>query len=694
MARLLLIGPFLAEPDLEPASPALVKATDALTPSDLALLVLLVRHRGAHRRQALIEAMWPENEDWEIDFEAHLRDSESAKRVKDAAANLHTAVSRLTKFVGELVPDEDPTQIIRKTRAQPNQPGTGTVSFLPSDSMYVDLYELASCEQKDPLRCLEITRGQLVRETSHPYLTDERHRQREGILKAIAKLLPTVNHATATQLAHDVFHYGDHNRVESMLARRNGRQGSSPYPAPSELAPSLDPDALTATATATLAELLASWIGDARFVHREGHALVHATCPSLWVDVPAIEMTFVVFTHDATRREVRTIPELAEECLIVPARSSTIDSLSDYVEEHEHVYFVVAVPRQSHASPTALGDLPPQDRFEWLAVEGAQLLRSGIELNDEITFPVENRWNLAQFSLLWSARWVESFFNPLADPLVTEIAELSRLTNHVFPVDHTQGRTGRKHERGWKTLTDDLPSFAPHLDPELFRRVNFRLGLGVALDLIHDQMGKAAGKLDQIRNYCPESLFGTASLWLFSRVYRRFMEQSAHVGRGKRDFLNQRLLPITFHELDSAPRLFLSTLWHVVVAYRVLGADVRLVDGPIEHAGEDHSYYGGGIGYFPWISMTPDQASWEIGNETRGDLSVHLDFLNDHAGRSVLGSHMGEREVSELFAIPVSQLLLGHKPPSLLFPPESAYVQYPVSLWGQVGQSSKLRGPN
>jgi len=187
MARLLLIGPLLAEPDQEPASPALIKATDALTPSDLALLVLLVRHRGAHRRQALIEAMWPENEDWEIDFEAHLRDPESAKRVKDAAANLNTAISRLTKFVGELVPDEDPTEIIRKTRAQPNQPGTGTVSFLPSDSVYVDLYELASCEQKDPWRCLEITRGQLVRETSHPYLTDERRRQREGILKSITK---------------------------------------------------------------------------------------------------------------------------------------------------------------------------------------------------------------------------------------------------------------------------------------------------------------------------------------------------------------------------------------------------------------------------------------------------------------------------------------------------------------------------
>jgi hypothetical protein len=691
MARLLLIGPLRAEPDEEPQSLALGKAIDALTPSDLALLVLLARHPGLHRRQELIEAMWPENKDWEIHFEAHLREAESAEHVKKAVANLDSAVSRLRDLVRELAPAEDPAEVIRKTRAQPNRPGTGTVSLLSPDGLYVDIHEFASCVQDNPRRCLEITRGPFVRGISHDYLADERRRQREATLKCITTLLPTAHESTATQLTNDVFQYGDNNRVESMLARRNGLQGGSAFRAPSELTPSLEPDALTATATATLAELLASWIGDPRGIQREGHALVHASCPSLWVDVPPIEMTFVVFAHDATRNEVRAIPGLAEQCSIVPVGSNAIDTLSDYVEENEHVYFVMAVPRRSHASPASLGDLPPQERFEWLALDGVQLLRSGIELKDEIGFPLENRWNLAQFSLLWSARWVETFFAPLADPVVTEIAELSRLKAHVFPVTGTRRR---KHERGWRTLTDDLPSFSPHLEPELFRQVNFRLGLGVALDLIYDQMEQAAGKLDEIRNYCPESLFGTASLWLFSRIYQRFMGQSARVGSKMRDFVNQRLLPITFHELDSAPRLFLSTLWHVVVAYRVLGADVRLVDGPLEHAGEDHSYYGGGIGYFPWISMTPDQASWEIGNETRGDLNVHLDFLNEHAGRSILGSHMGEREVSELFGISISQLLLGHKPPSLLFPPESAYVQYPVSLWGQIGQSSRLRGPN
>jgi hypothetical protein len=692
MARLLLIGPFVAEADEEPSSSALIEAIDKLTPSDLALLVLLARYPSAHRRQELIEAMWPENNDWEIDFEAHLREEpEATARVKNAAANLNTAVSRLRDLVEALVPDEDPTEIIRTTRAQPNRPSTGTVTFLASTAMYVDIHEFVSCEQDDPRRCLQITRGQLVREISHDYLTDERRRQREAILKCVTKLLPKAHQSTVTQLTNDIFHYGDDNRVESMLAVRNGRQGGPSFRAPSGLTPSLEPDALTATASATLAELLASWVGDQRSIHREGHALVHVSCPSLWVDVPTIEMTFVVFAHDATRNEIRAIPKLAEQCSMVPTRSITIETLSEYVEENEHVYFVVAVPRQSHGSPAALGGLPPQERFEWLALDGGQLLRSGIELKDEIAFPLENRWNLAQFSLLWSARWVESFFAPLANPLVGGVAELSALTAHVFPVDDTQRRT---HERGWLTLTEDLPSLSPRLEPELFRQVNFRLGLGIALDLIYDQMEQAAGRLDQIRNYCPESLFGTASLWLFSRIYQRFMGQSARVGSKMHDFVNQRLLPITFHELDSAPRLFLSTLWHVVVAYRVLGADVRLVDGPVQHAGEDHSYYGGGIGYFPWISMTPDQASWEISKETRGDLTVHVDFLDDHASRSILGSHMGQREVSELFGIPASQLLLGHKPPALLFPPQSAYVQYPVSLWGHVGQSSRLRGPN
>jgi hypothetical protein len=78
MARLLLIGPFVAEADEEPPSSALIEAIDKLTPSDLALLVLLARYPSAHRRQELIEAMWPENKDWEIDFEAHLREEPEA----------------------------------------------------------------------------------------------------------------------------------------------------------------------------------------------------------------------------------------------------------------------------------------------------------------------------------------------------------------------------------------------------------------------------------------------------------------------------------------------------------------------------------------------------------------------------------------------------------------------------------------
>lgn len=691
MAQLLLIGPLIAEPDDKPASPELPEAIDRLTPSDKALLVLLARHRGAHRAQALVEALWPENEDWEIDFDRHLSDEESGKHVKEAVGNLQAATSRLRDFIAQLVPGDDPKEIIRTTRAQKYRPGTSTVSFLPSASLYVDLHEFADYETRDPWRCVLLSRGPVLRDVSHPYLADERRRQRDVIVKFIRTLLPSIPLSAVGQLANDIFQYGNHNRAESMLAQLKGEHGGPGYHEPSGLTPSLEPDALTATAASTLAELLTSWIGDPRCIRREGHSLVHANCPSLWVDVPPIEMTFVVFAQDATRNEVRPVAGLADECLIVHGSASAIDSLSDYVEETSHVYFVAAVPRQSHTSPAALNDLPPQERFEWLALDGAQLMRSGVTINDHIAFPVENRWNLAQFSLLWSARWVESFFSPLTDPLVSEIVELRNLKDRVFPDDPTR-RYG--HNRGWRTLTDDLPSFAPHLEPELFRQVNFRLGLGIALDLIYDQMQTAAGNLDQIRNYCPESLFGTANLWLFSRIYRRFMDQSARVGGGMRGFLNQRLLPISYHEVGSAPRLFLSALWHVVVAYRVLGADVRLVDGPVEHAGEDHSYYGGGIGYFPWISMTADQANWEIGNETKGDMSLHLDFLNDHENRTVLGSHFAERDVSELFGIPLSQLLLPHRPPALLFPPESPYVQYPLSLWGQLGHTARLRGPH
>ena len=137
MARLLLIGPLLAEPDQESQSTAVSEATSELTPSDLALLVLLARHPDQHPRKDLIKEMWPENLEWEIDFETHLREPESAKRVEDAVANLHNAVSRLRDFVEALVPEVNAKTIIRTTRAQANRPGTGTVAFLPGDALYV-----------------------------------------------------------------------------------------------------------------------------------------------------------------------------------------------------------------------------------------------------------------------------------------------------------------------------------------------------------------------------------------------------------------------------------------------------------------------------------------------------------------------------------------------------------------------------
>ena len=90
------------------------------------------------------------------------------------------------------------------------------------------------------------------------------------------------------------------------------------------------------------------------------------------------------------------------------------------------------------------------------------------------------------------------------------------------------------------------------------------------------------------------------------------MDTSSDVADSMPDFVNQRLLPLRDEDPEDVPRILRCALWHVAIIYTILGAEVRIIMKPPHHAGEDHSHYGGGIGYFPWISLTADQAHWMI----------------------------------------------------------------------------------
>jgi hypothetical protein len=696
MARLLLIGTLIAEADSPASQPDADAAVAALTPSDCALLVLLTSHKGSHRVRKVIETMWPDEGEWDVHFDRYSleADDESfdpnhALTIDEAIGNVRAAIGRLRTLVKHLTSDEPPSDVVRTTRQQTNRPGSGSVTFLAPGGLYVDVHDFQTQRESDRWRCIEITRGPMLREHSHAFLDDERRRQRETIQDLITALLPASSAGLISQLTYDVYQWGHNARVKKILRDRARPRSADSYQAPSGLSPRMEADTLTAAATSTLKELLSSWIGDPTVVRAEGDAVVHATCPSLWADVPPIEMKFVVFSADANRRTIASVAGIADECRVINAEESIIDSLRDYIEDTRNIYFVLATPRHEKASLAGLYDLPPHERFEWLAVDGAQLLLHDASGAGQLAFPCTNRLNLSQFSLLWSARWVQAFFTPLEDTVVQSVVALQQLADHVFPA---VGAGAQPKNLGWQTLTDDLPKFAPQLDPDVFKQVSFRVGLGLAFDLICGQLTAAAGTLDQIRTYCPEALYGTANLWLFSRIYQRFMRQSSLVAADHRQFINQRLLPINAHEMTTAPRVFMSALWHVVISYRVHDADIRLVDSHDKHAGEDHSYYGAGIGYFPWVSMTPDQAHWMVGTEVKGDTAHHLDFLKTFEHNSVVTPQLGENDIAVLFDIPLNQLLLPAVPPVMLLPPENRYIEYPRSLWAPGSRGARLRG--
>ena len=689
MARLLILGPLEARPDdPERARAALTKCVDALTPSDYALLALLTGHPGLHVRREVIKTLWPEEPDWDIHFDRYDLERSSKAAVDEALGNLHAAVGRLRAFLRVVVPGTGRNDVLRTSRQQAHRPGTGSLSFVCPMNLELDIAEARKLEASDPWGALEVVRGPLLRDKDHPFLRDERRRQRETVRTLIQRLLPRASASLLNELTDDIFGYGHLDRTARIL--KAGQKPAAPdEPLSGELVPRVDVDGLTATAASTLAELLASWVGEPMAVERLSHTVIRLTNPSLWSDVPDIDMRFVVFAEASTHWDVVDVPGVGDECIKTAITESTMDSLREYVESVPNVYFLLARPRDPRRTATALYDLPVHDRFDWWAIDGGQLLRSA-SWEDEswLPLPYGNRFNLAQFSLLWSAKWVERFFAPLTDPCITRIPALQARVDQVFVPGGTRG----VHEAGWEVLTEELPKYAGELPPDVFSQVNFRLGLGLALELICGQLEASAGRLDQIRTYCPEALFGTANLWLFSRIYHEFMQKSARVAAANREFVNQRLLPVAGDEIDTIPRVLLSGLWHVVLSYRMLAADVRLVNSPVVGAGDDHSYYGGGIGYFPWISMTPDQANWMVGQEARGTAEQHLDFLQERQHAAVLGTQHSERDVADIFGLPPHQIHLPETPPLLLLPPEDRFIQYPHMLWGPQARGARLHG--
>jgi hypothetical protein len=434
----------------------------------------------------------------------------------------------------------------------------------------------------------------------------------------------------------------------------------------------------------TFIDILQWWLSrtgassPARLVPDSQKVDVKVTIPALWAGVEDIETNWQI--KAARRRPPEVVnPLMMTRCYKYTISKQQMIGLRDYARSLNSLYVALGIQKDEDIRSADLYALPPFERFDWYIVDVKQQLDAGLPEESSIYIPVQNHLNLATFSLMWGANWVERFFRPLMNPQVMQIPSLMSMIPRIYT---ESGRLDDKLLTDWNFLLRDMPKYRKEMDDDLFKKINFRLGLGNALGIIRSEVYSVAGKLDQIRNYCPEALYGTANLWLFARTYRQFMETAADVSAAMPNFINQRLLPLSHDDPNDVPRILKCALWHVGIVYTMLGTEVRVVTKPAAHAGEDHSHYGGGIGYFPWISLTPDQAYWMIENDSSTGSGDHIDFLNEQEKNAYMRIPSTRSTIANLIGVDTDQLKLPSRCPVHMFPTESIFLRYPYELFG------------
>ncbi|MGI8413715.1 MAG: hypothetical protein ACR2QA_14755 [Solirubrobacteraceae bacterium] len=650
----------------------------------LAVLALSKSHSASFRD--LLERLWPDRQYHKLlDDDADDLDVEhlaSRERIIQPGLNdLYNSASRLRNFLRAAagMTEDDPDPLPRKMNDafaaggyRLVLPGTITVDAVD----FVSLVKEGTDEAR--LAAIRLVQGRVLDLDDHPAPQYLRNELTKTVKNVARMLLPAASEALLERIAREVVLEGDMLTLEGhRLGLYHGhRVGPDTHPADHLLPHRIESSSLSDVAQTTFRDLVRNWAGGAA-VTTPADNVVIASLPSQWGDAVPIRLTFLLFTSDTAptieadrdgarcRRHVLSARELRE--------------LTEYVTATPapHAYFVLAVPRTVTATETQLLDGGITERFTFYATDAAQALQRASEDN-ALEFPEQNTMNLAVFSLLWASRWVQNFFDPLHElPVIRN----KLLSGHINLVFNKQPPLEEIKRRGWGPLVDDLPRMRGEFDKELFNKVSFRLGMGSAMQLINKQMIDAGRSLTDVRTYCPEALFGTAALWLFSRFYHQFMGTTRDFQRARTGFVNQRLLPI-LTDPTSLPRMFAATLWHVVLTYRVLEAEVRIVAKPPEGGEADHGYYGGGIGKFQWIALTENGPSWVREQESRAIQREHRVFIHDATNETIVGPETSAEGFAAISGItPTDQLNLGRLKPKWLFPLENQFIEHPTSLW-------------
>ena len=408
-----------------------------------------------------------------------------------------------------------------------------------------------------------------------------------------------------------------------------------------------------------------------RLVHNSQIIDIVIDLPSMQTGISSIQ-TFWQIKSSSQKLKKYLHPEFESECFHLHFPQKTISSLKETLRQHEYFYLVFA-HNPSNAQSYELYQRTPQERFEWYCVDLCQQLAGDVQQN-YIVIPDCNKFNLSTFSLLWSSLWVEKFYCPQTSIEIPNLMEIIRLT-------HPYKNECFLELEDWNILSKKLSFCERELGKTEYSKIAFPIGIGYALKVINKKLYDVSSNLTTIQNYCPESLYGMANLWLFSRSYHGFMTTSGQVVTEKHSS-NIRILPLPDNP-QNISGLIKACLWHIVLLYSSLNVEVRIIYRPSYDAGTDHSYYGGGIGYFPWLSLSDNGVTWMMEESVDMTNGQHRDFINEHMSNLYFDPyHSNLWEVANSFNLHTNDLLTASKCPIKLFPKQSRFIEYPYLIFG------------
>jgi hypothetical protein len=651
----------------------------------------------------LLQALWPERafdrvltgEDPD-DHAAELPLVLRKERVEAGLKLLRNCVTRLRHFLRQAGVADEP---IATRRADKSVLAGGAYRLDVGSNVSVDVASfvrlLSDGSTQGRLDALDLVRGPMLDDCSlTPGLRVVRSTLRSRVKGTIEELLPGAAPDKIASYVEDIVLHGNASRVRAHLLGLQ-RPARGAFVAPSlvdELPLGLESTAMSEMAQSTFKDLVTAWINSPTdtsgpvSVDIPVSHVVATTLPAQWGDMDSIRLNFLVFAADSHIPE--TDLETGELCFRYRLSELEAKTLREYVDTNPRAYFVLAVPKQPQARTARLILSAVEERFHFYAVDLVQYYRTHVQ--DDVLVPHQNRVNLALFSLIWAARWVEDFFGPLSLKAVRERKPLQETIDLVFSESPNLDAI---RVRGWDALVKNVPDARGYVDPEVHRRVEFRVGMGAAMQLINDQMQASVekGHLYAVRTYCPEALYGTANLWLFSRTYHQFMDTTARFQQRRKDFDNQRLLPAA-QDLTDGSLLYAATLWHVVMLYRMRQARVSVVAMPAEAGQEDHGFYGGGIGDFMWIALDERTGGWRKDQAKASAQLENEEFINENERNVLAGSELSQKDYSTECGMSGDDLRLEAKPPTLLFPPDDAFVETPLQLWSSTASPWRLKG--